>query len=116
MTASYLIVTVLAAVVNIYAATNDFRRVAWVVSSMKRLGISERWLATLGILKTLGAVGLLIGIRIQVIGLAAAAGLVLFFLAAILTALRARWYAHLPYPAVWLGLAVAALVLRLAAV
>jgi hypothetical protein len=36
-----------------------------------------------------------------------------FFVGAIVTAMRARWYAHISYPAIFLGLAVASLVLRL---
>jgi len=113
MLLTYLIVTVLAAAANIYAATNDFRPPAWMLSNMKRLGVHERWLTTLGVLKALGALGLLAGIGIPLIGVAAAADLVLFFLAAVITAMRARSYAHLPYPLLWLLLAVGSLVLRL---
>jgi hypothetical protein len=40
--------------------------------------VSESWLTTLGILKAAGAVGLLVGIRVPLIGIAAAIGLVLF--------------------------------------
>ncbi len=67
----------------------------------------------LGVLEALGALGLLAGIGIPLIGVAAASGLVLFFLAAVITAMHARWYAHLPYPLVWLLLAVGSIVLRL---
>jgi hypothetical protein len=114
MPAAYLIVTVLTAAANIYAATNDFRRLQWVLANMNRLGVPEGWLTTLGVLKALGGLGLLVGIRIPVIGVSAAVGLVLFFVGAILTAMLARWYAHLPYPVVWLLLAVGSLGLRLA--
>ncbi len=113
MFSAYLIVTVLTAAANIYAAISDFRPPAWMLSNMKRLGVHGRWLTTLGVLKALGALGLLAGIGIPLIGVAAAAGLVLFFVGAIVTALRARWYAHLPFPFVWLLLAVGSLVLRL---
>jgi hypothetical protein len=80
---------------------------------MKRLGVQERCLTALGILKALGALGLLADIGIPLIGVAAAAGLVLFFVGAIVTVMRARWYAHLPYPFAWLLLAIGSLVLRL---
>jgi membrane-bound ClpP family serine protease len=113
MHSAYLVITILAAVANIYAASNDFRRPDWILTNMRRLGIPQRWLATLGILKALGAVGLLVGLAIPLIGVAAAAGLVLFFIGAIVMATRARWYAHLPYPLVWLLPVVASLVLRL---
>ena len=110
---AYVIVTVLAAAANIYAAVIDFKRVDWVVANMTRLGVADRWLS-LGALKAAGALGLLVGIAVPAIGIAAAAGIVLFFLGAIVTVLRARWYAHLPYPTAWLLLAAGSLVLRLA--
>lgn len=113
MTYTYLTVTILAAAANIYAATNDFRPPTWMFANIKRLGIPERWLTPLGLLKALGAIGLLAGISIPLIGVAAATGLVLFFLGAIVVVLRTRFYAHLPYPIAWLLLAVAALVVRL---
>lgn len=68
----------------------------------------------LGVAKAAGAVGLLVGIAVPTIGVAAAVGLVLYFVGAIVTVLRARWPAHLPYPTAFLALAVGALVLRLA--
>jgi hypothetical protein len=110
---AFLIVVILTAALNFYAATNDFTRPAWIVGNMKTLGIEERWLPALGILKALGAAGLLVGIAVPAIGVAAAAGLVLFFVGAMASALRVRWYAHLPFPLAWLVLAGAALVLRL---
>lgn len=108
-----LIVMILTAVANAYAAVNDFTRPAWIIENMKRLAIPERWLPALGTLKALGALGLLAGIVVPWVGVAAAAGLVLFFVGAMVTAMRAHWYGHLPFPLVWLALAVAALVLRL---
>jgi hypothetical protein len=68
----------------------------------------------LGALKAAGALGLLVGIAIPLIGVAASAGLVLFFVGAIFSAMRARWYAHIPYPATFLLLAVGSLFTRLA--
>jgi hypothetical protein len=111
-----LIVVILAAAANVYAATSDFTRPAWILDNMKKLGIEERWLPTLGMLKALGALGLLVGTVIPWIGVAAAAGLVLFFVGAIITTIRAHWYGHVPFPLVWLALAVGALVLQLHAV
>jgi hypothetical protein len=110
---AYVIVTVLAAAANFYAATNDFVRVEWVCANRKRLGIPDSWLFPLGALKPAGAIGILVGIGVPLIGVATAAGLVLFFVGAIVTAARARWYAHLRYPTAWLALAVGALMLRL---
>lgn len=114
MTVVYVVVTVVAAAVNAYGATVDFTRAEWVVDNMGRLGIPEPRLLPLGALKAAGALGLLVGIVVPPIGVAAAAGLVLYFAGAVVVVLGARWYGHLPYPAAFGLLAVAALALRLA--
>lgn len=112
MFAAYIIVTVLAAAANIYAASNDFRRPEWLLSTMNRLGVPESSLPVLGTLKAAGAVGLLAGIFMPRIGIAAAAGLTLFFAGALITHLRARDYSlGRGVPVVFLLIAVAALVL-----
>ena len=114
MFTAYVIVTVLCAAANTYAAIVDFCRPRWVLDNMTKWGGSHSWLFTLGALKAAGAVGLLLGIGIPLIGVAAAISLVLFFVGAIAVVLRARWYAHLPWPATYLLLALASLASRLA--
>jgi DoxX-like family len=114
MLTAYVVCTALAAGANIFAAINDFTRAEWVLANMTKLGIPHSWLFSLGALKAAGALGLLVGIVTPLIGVAASVGLVLFFVGAIITAVRARWYSHIPYPAGWLLLAVGSLVLRLA--
>jgi hypothetical protein len=111
--AAYVVVTVLAAAANAYAATVDLTRAGWVVDNMSRLGVPTPWLPALGGLKAAGAAGLLVGIAVPPIGVAAAAGLVVYFLGAVATVVRARWYAHV-YPLPFLALAAASLALRLA--
>lgn len=110
MHTAYLIVVVVAAAANTYAGIADFTRPKWLLSNMERLKVDERWLPTLGVLKLLGALGLLISFAIPQIGVAAAAGLVVYFMGAVVTVLRARWYANLPFPLVWLALAVGSFV------
>jgi DoxX-like protein len=65
-------------------------------------------------LKAAGALGLLVGIRVPLIGTAAAVVLVLFFVGAIAVVISVRWYSHLPWPATYLLLAIGSLALRLA--
>ena len=114
MFTAYIVVTVLAAAANIFSATLDFIRYKQVLINMAKAGVPESWMTTLGILKAAaGALGLLIGIGVPLIGTAAAIGLILFFVAAIITHLRARDYSF-GLAVVFLLLAVAALVLRLA--
>lgn len=113
MFTAYIVVTVLTAAANLYAAASDFTRPKWILDTMTRLKVPESKLTMLGILKAAGGLGLLAGIAAPLIGAAAAVGLTLFFAGAIVTAVRARWHAHIPYPLAWLLLAVAALVLEL---
>jgi hypothetical protein len=110
---AYVVVTILAAAANMYAAANDFVRPAWLVANMTRLQVPQSWIFSLGALKAAGALGLLAGIVLPLIGIAAGVGLVVFFAGAIVTAVRAQWYSHISYPAAFLVLAGASLVLRL---
>ena len=110
---AYVSVTILAAAANIFSATLDFTRYKQILINMARVGVPQSWITTLGILKTAGAIGLLIGIGAPLIGTAAAIGLVLFFVGAIIIHLRARDYSF-GLAVVFLLLAVAALVLRVA--
>lgn len=114
MFTAYIAVTIFAAAANTYAAVVDFRRPQWVLDNMTRWGGSHSWLLTLGTLKAAGALGLLVGIGVPLIGIAAAVGLVLFFVCASTVVIRAGWCSHLPWPATYLLLAVASLALRLA--
>jgi len=110
---AYVVVTLLAAAANIFSATLDFIRFKQVLINMAKAGVPESWITMLGILKAAGAVGLLIGIGVPLIGMAAAIGLILFFVGAIITHLRAHDYSF-GLALVFLLLAVAALVLRMA--
>src|SRR5712691_9714143 len=110
---AYVVVTVLAAAAYIFSATLDFIRYKQVLINMAKAGVPESWVTMLGALKAAGALGLLIGIRVPLIGTVAAIGLILFFVGAIITHLRARDYSF-GLAVVFLLLAVAALALRLA--
>lgn len=113
MFSAYAVVTLLAASANAYSAALDFVRYPKILVAMTRAGVSQSWLTTLGVLKAAGAVGLLVGLVVPPIGIAAAVGLVLFFVAAIVVHLRAH-DGSFGLAAVFLVLAVAALGLRLA--
>ena len=113
MHTAYIVVTLLAAAANVFSATLDFIRFKQILINMERVGVSESWINALGILKAAGAVGLVVGVAVPLIGTAAAIGLVLFFVGAIITHLHARDYSF-GLATVFLLLAVATLVLRLA--
>jgi DoxX-like family len=107
------VIIAMAAAANAFAAAVDFARVQWILDNMTRYGVPRRWLPVLGALKAAGALGLLAGFGVPALGLAASAGLVLYFVGAIVTVIRSGWYSHIPYPAVFLLLAVGALIAML---
>ena len=80
---------------------------------MAKARVPQSWLLPLGVLKAAGAAGVLVGIGVPVLGVAASAGLVLFFLGALVTHVRARYWDIAP-PVAFLLLAVGSLVLRVA--
>lgn len=112
MSTVYIVVTAATIAANAWAAFVDFTRAPFVLANMTELGIPESWLPRLGALKAAGAAGLLIGLAgVRFIGIAAAIGLVLFFLGAIVTHLRARVLDKIPFPGAFLTLAAASLAL-----
>jgi hypothetical protein len=112
---AYVVVTVLAIAASTFVAIANFLRLEFVLSTAAKVGVSESWMTTLGTLNAAAALGLLLGlIGVPPIGTAAAVGLVLYFVVAIIiTHLCARDYSIGP-AAAFLVLAIAALVLRLA--
>lgn len=114
MNTAYVLVTVLAILANGGMAVADLLRARFVLANSAAVGVPESWLTVLGLLKGAGALGLLLGLLgVPVIGAAAALGLTLFFVGAVVTHLRARNYA-LAYPLAYLALALGSLVLYFA--
>ncbi len=79
----YLVSTILAALMVGYAAVLDFASADSVKTVADRLQISRRWMVSFGIVLASAAVGLLLGIAVPVLGAAAAAGLVAYFICAL---------------------------------
>jgi hypothetical protein len=114
MYTAYIVVTVLAVVANVWAALADLVRAKFVLATSASVGVPESWLVPLGLAKAAGAVGLVLGLLgMSLIGTVAAAGLVLFFVGAVLAHLRARNFA-MGAPVTFLALAAAAFGLSLA--
>jgi hypothetical protein len=112
---AYIAVVVATVVGNAAAAAVDFFRVPWILDNMSKYGVPHSWIFLLGLAKAAGAAGLLVGLAVPAIGVAAAAALVLFFAGAVVTVARARWYSHLPFPGLFLLLAAGTLALQLTA-
>jgi hypothetical protein len=111
MSTAHVVVTILAAAGVGYSAAAALFRAKWVVQNLTSYGVPRAWLPWLGATKAAGAVGLLFGLAVPVIGTMAGIGLVLYFTGAVLTVVRARWYSHVPYPLVFLAPVVVSMAL-----
>ena len=116
MLAAYVIVTVVTIAANGFAAFADFARLDFILVTMKQVGVPESWLKPLGLLKGAGVVGLLIGLAgLRPLGVAAAIGLTLFFIGAVVTHVRSRVIYNVAVPGSFLALAIASMALAIAA-
>jgi DoxX-like family len=113
MFTAYVVVTLMAIAASTFVAVANFMRLEFVLVTAAKVGVPESWITMLGTLNAAAALGLLLGlIGVPLIGEAAAIGLILYFVGAIITHLRVRDYSIGPAAALLL-LAVAALVLGL---
>jgi hypothetical protein len=109
---AYVIVTVVAVVADAGIAVADLKRAPFVLANSAEVEVPESWLPGLALLKAAGAAGLLAGLLgVRPLGVAAAAGLVLFFVGALAAHIRARVFHNIAFPAGYLALNMAALVL-----
>ena len=115
MTVAYITVTILAATAAAMSAIADLLRPDWLLDNMRKFGVPEWTLLPLAVIKLIGALGLLIGLAVPPIALAAAVGLTVYFLGAVVTVIRARCYSHIIYPLPFLLLTVGSLGLLAAA-
>ncbi|MFC4040479.1 DoxX family protein [Dactylosporangium siamense] len=99
-----VIMYVVTAALTLAAAAADLVRPQWILANMSRYGVPHAWLPLLGAVKAAGGLGLLLGLVAPVIGVAAAVGLVLYFIGAVGTVVRARCWSHLPAPGLLLAL------------
>lgn len=112
MYTAYFALTVTTAVANLLSACLDFVGHERVVAAMRRGRVPLSWMVPLGVLKAAGAVGLLVGLVLPVVGTVSAGALVLFFVGAVVVHLRARYH-EFGILGVFLTLAVATLVVDL---
>src|SRR3981189_2089463 len=117
MFTAYLIVAVVAIAAHCFSGIAALVHFKPILPGMAKAGVPESWLTfPIGTLKTAGAIGLLLGlIGVPLVGTAAAIGLVLFFVCAVYTHVRAGDYsAQFGLAIGFLLLNVATLVLDLA--
>ncbi|MEU3775320.1 DoxX family protein [Streptomyces sp. NPDC032472] len=111
MTTTATVVTVVAAVMAGFSGASIFAKAKFVVEPLAEYGVPRKIWNLLGLAKAAGAVGLLVGLAVPIIGLLAAIGLIAYFAGAVITVVRARAYAHAPFPLVYMAPVVAALAL-----
>jgi len=110
---AYVAVAVLLSFVAAVSGVAKLRRAPHVVKMINQVvGVPMKWFTWLAVCEFAGATGLLLGIVVAPIGLAAAAGLVLYFLGAIIGHVRVGDMKGIGTPAFPFGLAVACLVTR----
>ena len=109
-----VVVSALLAAVLAFAAVRKLSHQPEVVRSYLRVGVPEEKLDYLAVILLAGAAGLVAGLFWAPIGVAAAIGVVCYFLLAIAAHIRAGDTEHLPTPVVIELTAAAGLILRLA--
>lgn len=97
-----IVLVIVAALLGIAAtgsAVQKLRRDPMVVKTMHSVGVADRQIPILAALELAGAAGLLVGIWVPIIGVAAAVGLTLYFLGAVVAHIRAKAPAKEALPA-----------------
>lgn len=108
MTPVLLIATVVCAVANASDAVAGYARASFVLANSAEVRVPPAALPYLATLKLAGAVGLVVGLfGVPWLGLAAGAGLIAFFVGAVLAHVRARVFHNIAFPGGFLLLAVA---------
>ncbi|MFI1659014.1 DoxX family protein [Streptomyces sp. NPDC020472] len=110
---AYAVVAGLLALASAGSAFMTFTKNPQVVGSMTKVGVPEGALPWLATAKAAGALGLLAGLFVPLLGQAAAVGLVLYFAGAVISHLRVKDFELAP-AAVLTLVSAAALVLRTA--
>ncbi|MER5687528.1 DoxX family protein [Streptomyces sp. NPDC002205] len=87
---AYTVAAVLFAVLLTFSARAIASRNPHVMASLEAVQVPPRWYGLLAALKFAGALGLLAGIFWRPIGIAAAVGVVLYFLGAVISHLRVK--------------------------
>lgn len=115
MSTTLVVVTVLTAAWVGFSAFSLLRRADFVVQPLIEYGVPRSWWTPLGLAKAAGAVGLLVGLAVPAIGVLAGICLVLYFIGAVITVLRARSYKTVAFPLLYLAPVVVTLTLGFAA-
>ncbi|MBT2541210.1 DoxX family protein [Streptomyces sp. ISL-44] len=108
---AYAVVGGLLALALTASATFTLQRNDQIVASMRKVQVPDSWLPRLATLKAAGAIGLVAGLWFTPLGIAAATGVTLYFIGAVISHLRVKDHELAP-AAVLTVVAAAALILR----
>jgi hypothetical protein len=114
MVVATVVITVLLAATLAWSAVRKLSHQEEVVQSYRRAGVPEGMLNGLAMILLAGAAGLILGLFWAPIGIAAAIGLVCYFVVAVAFHIRANDTQHLSTPLMLAVIAAIALVLRIA--
>jgi hypothetical protein len=106
-------VSLLLAALLLATAIRKLTHAPGVVETYRRVGVPERRLNLLALILAAGAAGLVVGLWWRLLGVAAAAGLVAYFVLAMAAHVRHHDLKPLPTPLVFLALSATALTLYL---
>ena len=106
-------VSLVLAVLLLVTAIRKLTHAPGVVETYRRVGVPEERLNLLALILMAGAAGLVVGLWWQPLGVAAAGGLVAYFVLAVTAHVRHHDLKPLPTPLVFLALSAAALALHL---
>ena len=90
MKIAMIIITSFLTLAVFVSASGKFRKMPTVVEGMTHVGVKKNQIPLLALLEIAGGVGLLIGFATSLLGRLAAAGLVLYFLGAVIAHLRVK--------------------------
>ncbi|GLY43895.1 hypothetical protein Amsp01_099180 [Amycolatopsis sp. NBRC 101858] len=104
-----VVITVI--VLNAGIGLADLVKAPFVLATSNAVDVPPSWLPLLGTLKLAGAAGLALGLLgVELLGVAAGIGLVLFYVGAVVAHVKARKFATTAAPLLSLGLAAVTLV------
>jgi DoxX-like family len=114
MDVALVVVSILLAVLIAFSAALKLTHRPKVVESYRTAGVPETWLNWLAALLLAAAGGLVVGIWWPIAGIAAAGGLVVYFVLAVGFHIHANDTAHVVTPAVLAGVAASVVALHIA--
>lgn len=101
-----LVTTVLCVIANGFEVVAKAMKAQFVMQNSGEVGLAPRWIPYLAVVEGAGVVGLIIGLAgVRPLGLAAAIGLVAFFIGAVIAHVRSNVLHNIAFPGVFLALA-----------